>query len=269
MGRCAGTAVDEMRAVTILMRVQQLVLAELDELLRPHGLTFARYEALGAADVLPGRVAAAGQDGRAAAGAPDLGHVDRRPAGGVPVTSYAVGTRPTAAPCSPRSPRRAAPSSRRATADLVARRVRRSATSRPRTSVRALSRAAAPGPRGRGRLRRGLLDRASSTDLVGRPTISGDVHDPRRLQMATRPQRPRASAGSERYARRGCATPTSRRCRASRSSRSTATERQVRVARVSSRSPAGSTPPAIAGAPGRSGSSPASATPSRPTSATR
>ena len=42
--RWAGVA--QMRAVTSLMRVQQLVLAELDELLRPHGLTFARYEAL-------------------------------------------------------------------------------------------------------------------------------------------------------------------------------------------------------------------------------
>lgn len=40
------TGVDQMRAVTSLMRVQQLVLNELDELLRPHGLTFARYEAL-------------------------------------------------------------------------------------------------------------------------------------------------------------------------------------------------------------------------------
>lgn len=39
-------AVPEMRAVTSLMRVQQLVLSELDEILRPHGLTFARYEAL-------------------------------------------------------------------------------------------------------------------------------------------------------------------------------------------------------------------------------
>ncbi len=39
-------AVEQMHAVTSLMRVQQLVLAELDELLRPHGLTFARYEAL-------------------------------------------------------------------------------------------------------------------------------------------------------------------------------------------------------------------------------
>jgi DNA-binding MarR family transcriptional regulator len=39
-------AVDQMHAVTSLMRVQQLVLAQLDELLKPHGLSFARYEAL-------------------------------------------------------------------------------------------------------------------------------------------------------------------------------------------------------------------------------
>ena len=39
-------AVDQMHAVTSLMRVQQIVLAQLDELLRPHGLSFARYEAL-------------------------------------------------------------------------------------------------------------------------------------------------------------------------------------------------------------------------------
>ena len=39
-------AVDQMHAVTSLMRVQQLVLAQLDEILKPHGLTFARYEAL-------------------------------------------------------------------------------------------------------------------------------------------------------------------------------------------------------------------------------
>jgi DNA-binding MarR family transcriptional regulator len=39
-------AVDQMHAVTSLMRVQQLLLAELDDLLRPHGLTFARYETL-------------------------------------------------------------------------------------------------------------------------------------------------------------------------------------------------------------------------------
>src|SRR4051812_49218852 len=35
-----------MHAVTSLMRVQQLVIGRLDGILRPHGLTFARYEAL-------------------------------------------------------------------------------------------------------------------------------------------------------------------------------------------------------------------------------
>ncbi|MEU4195745.1 MarR family transcriptional regulator [Kribbella sp. NPDC026611] len=39
-------AVEQMRAVTSLMRAQQIVINELDELLRKHGLTFARYEAL-------------------------------------------------------------------------------------------------------------------------------------------------------------------------------------------------------------------------------
>jgi DNA-binding MarR family transcriptional regulator len=38
--------VESMRAVTSLMRAQQLVLAQLDDLLKPHGLSFARYEAL-------------------------------------------------------------------------------------------------------------------------------------------------------------------------------------------------------------------------------
>jgi len=38
--------VPRMRAVTSLMRVHQLVLTELDERLRPLGLTFARYEVL-------------------------------------------------------------------------------------------------------------------------------------------------------------------------------------------------------------------------------
>jgi DNA-binding MarR family transcriptional regulator len=35
-----------MRAVTSIMRVHQLLLSQLDELLRPLGLTFARYEVL-------------------------------------------------------------------------------------------------------------------------------------------------------------------------------------------------------------------------------
>ena len=38
--------VPQMHAVTSLMRVQQLVLGRLDTILKPHGLTFARYEAL-------------------------------------------------------------------------------------------------------------------------------------------------------------------------------------------------------------------------------
>jgi len=37
---------EAMAAVTSIMRAQQLLLGELDSLLRPHGLTFARYEAL-------------------------------------------------------------------------------------------------------------------------------------------------------------------------------------------------------------------------------
>ena len=37
---------DAMAAVTSIMRAQQLLLAELDSLLRPHRLSFARYEAL-------------------------------------------------------------------------------------------------------------------------------------------------------------------------------------------------------------------------------
>ena len=38
--------VPAMHAVTSLMRVQQLVIGQLDAILKPHGLTFARYEAL-------------------------------------------------------------------------------------------------------------------------------------------------------------------------------------------------------------------------------
>jgi DNA-binding MarR family transcriptional regulator len=43
-GRWDG--VPAMHAVTSLMRVQQLVIGRLDAILKPHGLTFARYEAL-------------------------------------------------------------------------------------------------------------------------------------------------------------------------------------------------------------------------------
>lgn len=37
---------DAMRVATSIMRAQQLLLARFDAILRPHGLTFARYEAL-------------------------------------------------------------------------------------------------------------------------------------------------------------------------------------------------------------------------------
>src|SRR5690349_25153741 len=39
-------AVEQMRAVTSLMRAQQIVIGEVDEILRKHNLSFARFEAL-------------------------------------------------------------------------------------------------------------------------------------------------------------------------------------------------------------------------------
>jgi DNA-binding MarR family transcriptional regulator len=41
-----GDAADGMAFVTSLVRAQQLVLGRIEELLRPHGLTFARFEVL-------------------------------------------------------------------------------------------------------------------------------------------------------------------------------------------------------------------------------
>ncbi|MDX6639116.1 MAG: hypothetical protein QOF12_127, partial [Solirubrobacteraceae bacterium] len=41
-----GAATPAMGAVTTIMRVQQVLLARLNDLLEPFGLTFARYEAL-------------------------------------------------------------------------------------------------------------------------------------------------------------------------------------------------------------------------------
>ncbi|MBC7596129.1 MAG: MarR family transcriptional regulator [Kineosporiaceae bacterium] len=40
------SAVEEMHTVTSIMRAQQLLIARLDALLKPHDLTFSRYEAL-------------------------------------------------------------------------------------------------------------------------------------------------------------------------------------------------------------------------------
>jgi DNA-binding MarR family transcriptional regulator len=42
----SSDVVDAMRAVTSIMRVQQILIASLDAALRPFGLTFSRYEAL-------------------------------------------------------------------------------------------------------------------------------------------------------------------------------------------------------------------------------
>jgi DNA-binding MarR family transcriptional regulator len=44
--RWPGDAADEMVAVTSVMRVHQILMARLNELLEPFGLTFPRYEAL-------------------------------------------------------------------------------------------------------------------------------------------------------------------------------------------------------------------------------
>jgi DNA-binding MarR family transcriptional regulator len=41
-----GEVYAAMRAVTSIMRAHQILLAELDAMLRPHGITFSRYEAL-------------------------------------------------------------------------------------------------------------------------------------------------------------------------------------------------------------------------------
>jgi DNA-binding MarR family transcriptional regulator len=41
-----GAPVEAMQAVTSVMRVQQILLARLNDTLEPYGLTFARYEAL-------------------------------------------------------------------------------------------------------------------------------------------------------------------------------------------------------------------------------
>ena len=64
---------EAMAAVTSIMRAQQLLLGELDGLLRPHGLTFARYEAL-ILLTFSSRGAAAAGDRRAADGSPHQRH---------------------------------------------------------------------------------------------------------------------------------------------------------------------------------------------------
>ena len=75
-------AADGMAAVTSVFRAQQIYLARIDAVLRPLGLTFARYEVLmlllfSRAGALP-----LNKVGRPAAGAPDQHHQRRQPVGG-------------------------------------------------------------------------------------------------------------------------------------------------------------------------------------------
>ena len=70
-----------MRAVTSLMRVHQLLLTELDELLRPLGLTFARYEVLVLLSFSRRGVIAVRQDRRTPPGPRHLGDAAGEAAG--------------------------------------------------------------------------------------------------------------------------------------------------------------------------------------------
>ena len=63
-------AVPSMVAATSIMRVQQILMARLNDILGPFELTFPRYEALMLLYLVESRLAAARQDRRAAAGAP-------------------------------------------------------------------------------------------------------------------------------------------------------------------------------------------------------
>ena len=70
---------ESMSAATAIIRAHQLVLAGIDRVLRPYGLTFSRYEALvllsfTRAGALPSR-----QDGPAPDGAPHEHHQHDRP----------------------------------------------------------------------------------------------------------------------------------------------------------------------------------------------
>ena len=71
-----------MAAVTSIMRAQQVLMARLNDLVRPHGLTFPRYEALVLLSYTRPRRAADRQARRAPPGPPHVGVVDRRGAGG-------------------------------------------------------------------------------------------------------------------------------------------------------------------------------------------
>ena len=111
--------VPAMHAVTSLMRVQQLVIARLDALLKPHGLSFARYEALVLLVFSSRGSLPLGKMGERLQVHPTsvTSIVRRLEAAGLVVRRR---TPRTAARCSPRSPTPAAPWSRWRPGDLVA-----------------------------------------------------------------------------------------------------------------------------------------------------
>ena len=108
-----GTAAAGMEAVTAVMRVQQLLLAAIDEALEPFGLTFARFELLALLSFTREGALPARQDRCSPPGAPGQRHQRGRPTrGGGPGASVGP-TPPTAGRSSPPSPLRAGPSRRR------------------------------------------------------------------------------------------------------------------------------------------------------------
>ena len=117
-----------MVAVTSIMRVHQILIGRLNELLEPFGLTFPRYEALMLL-FSAARLAAAGQDRRAPPGPPDQRHQhDRRAGEDRPRAPGPARVRP------PRGPRRDPPRGRevaeQATEALNERRLRHRAARR-------------------------------------------------------------------------------------------------------------------------------------------
>jgi hypothetical protein len=74
-----AAAAPGMAAVTSVMRVQQLMVARVEEVLRPHDLTFARYELLMLLSFSRAGSMPMSRIGAPAAGASDVGDERRRP----------------------------------------------------------------------------------------------------------------------------------------------------------------------------------------------
>ena len=82
MGDALGRRAADARGDLADARAAARCIGRLDALLKPFGLTFARYEALVLLTFSSRGSLPLGQDGRAAAGAPHVGDLDRRPARG-------------------------------------------------------------------------------------------------------------------------------------------------------------------------------------------